>query len=108
RHGLSPVLGDGRAGSLPPARAGGWLRLLPPLSCPLARGQSAERRTVWSPPRPFRASAGRAPSGAPAFRRSTAAILGSGTVASGDGRRVFTHPDPGGFRLRSSGPRPAH
>jgi hypothetical protein len=42
-----------------------------------------------------------------AFRRFTAAILGFGTVLPGPDGEHFARPDPGGFGLRSSGPRPA-
>jgi hypothetical protein len=74
-------------------------------------GAGAERRTPWPALRSGRSLHREGPpvhdADRRAFRRFTAAILGFGTVLPGPDGGHFARPDPGGFGLRSSGPRPA-
>ena len=74
-------------------------------------GAGAERRTPWPALRSGRSLHREGPpahdADRRAFRRFTAAILGFGTVLPGPDGEHFARPDPGGFGLRSSGPRPA-
>jgi hypothetical protein len=74
-------------------------------------GAGAERRTPWPALRSGRSLHREGPpvhdADRRAFRRFTAASLGFGTVLPGPDGEHFARPDPGGFGLRSSGPRPA-